>query len=167
MGIDQIWAVYALHDPSGAVRYVGISKNPTERVIRHFRECRYGSTKRKTWLRSVLLRGEEPQYSILEWTDDWDEAEKRWIAYFKASGANLVNGNEGGRTHQGTRVPNPHPTIRRLYRKFESNARSKYATARSLELLDKYKEIVKLQKKAGTLDWFEERLSVVYAARNN
>lgn len=158
-----MWAVYALHDPDGSVRYIGISKDPIDRVKRHFRECRYGDTKRKAWLRAILLRGEEPQYSILEWTSDWSEAERRWISYYKTSGAKLVNGNEGGKTHTGTRVPNPHPTVRRMYRRLEASSRSKYASPRILEILDKFNEIVELQRKRGTLDRFEERLADRYA----
>lgn len=159
-----MWAVYALHDPDGSVRYIGISKDPEDRVKRHYRECRYGNTRRKTWLRSIFLRSEEPQYSILEWTSDWSEAERRWIAYFKASGASLVNGNEGGKTHTGTRIPNPHPFVKRMYRKLESSARSKYATPRTKELVCMFGQIVDLQRKNGTLDRFEQRLAERYAS---
>lgn len=162
--MDEIWAVYALHDPTGEVRYIGISKNPVDRVKRHFRECRYGSTKRKNWLRSILMRGEGPFYSVLEWTSDWDEAEKRWIAYFKASGADLVNGNGGGKTHKGTSVPNPHPTIRQMYRRLEAGARSSHSTPKIIEVLCNFRKIVELHRKQGTLDRFEERLAARYAS---
>ncbi len=159
-----MWYVYALHDPNGAVRYIGItSKEPLERVKRHYRECRYGNTRRKVWLRSLFLSGQEPTYSVLEHSKDWDEAEKRWIAYFRASGANLVNGNGGGRTHKGTRVPNPHPAIKRVYRVLESTARMKYATPRATEILDKYRETVELCRKRGTLDELERRMAACCA----
>jgi len=68
-----MWAVYALHDPTGEVRYIGIAKDPIERLKRHYRECRVGNTHRKTWLRSLFTKGAEPLYSILEWTSDWSE----------------------------------------------------------------------------------------------
>lgn len=164
---SDVWAVYALHDPNGDVRYIGISKCPEDRLRRHYRECRTGTTHKNNWLRALLESSEAPMYSILEWTDDWNEAEKRWVAYFKASGAKLVNGTEGGKTHRGTRVPNPHPTVKRMYRILESNARSRYGTPRDFEILGKYREIVSLQRKNGTLDMFEERLVLTRAARNN
>ncbi len=158
-----MWAVYALHEPTGEVRYIGIAKDPIDRVKRHYRECRYGNTHRKTWLRSLFLNGKEPLYSVLEWTDDWSEAERRWIAYFIASGAKLVNGNAGGKTHRGTRVPNPHPTIKRMYRMLESNSRSKYASPRAVEILDKFRETIALCRKRGTLDQVEQRLAAMSA----
>jgi len=90
-------------------------------------------------------------------------AERRWIAYFKASGANLVNGNEGGKTHKGTRIPNPHPTIKRMYRMLESSSRSKYASPRSIEILDKFRETIALSRKRGTIDQVEQRLAAMNA----
>lgn len=159
-----MWFVYALHDPSGAVRYIGITqKDPIERVKRHYRECRYGNTKRKTWLRSLFLSGQEPLYSVLEQTPDWDEAEKRWIAYFKASGADLVNGNAGGKTHRGTRVPNPHPTIKRMYRMLESTSRARYSTPKMREAVVRFRGTIDLARKQGTLDELERRLAVRFA----
>lgn len=90
--------IYALLDPRDRqVRYVGMTKNPKERLSRHVREARRkGGTKRLSWVRSLVAAGCTPEMVELERTGDWHEAEQFWIAYLRSVGADLVNGNEGG-----------------------------------------------------------------------
>lgn len=93
------FTIYALLDPRDRqVRYVGMTKNPAQRMARHLVEARRkGRTKRLEWVRSLVIAGVEPEMIEVERTSDWHEAEQFWIAYFRAMGADLVNGNEGGR----------------------------------------------------------------------
>lgn len=155
-------AVYSLEDEVGQVRYIGVSKNPPTRLDSHIRESRRGETHRCRWIRSVIERGFTPVMRILEWVEDWSEGEMRWIAYFRLSGAPLVNGNDGGLCMKQARIPARFPTIKRTYRVLEANLRSKYATARSIEALQAsyriYCELVARHKTNGTLDWLETRL---------
>lgn len=88
--------VYVLEDETGAVRYVGVTANPKERLARHIREARCANTRRGTWVRSLVARGVVPVLRIVETGVDWREAEPRWIAKFRSEGCDLVNGNDGG-----------------------------------------------------------------------
>lgn len=121
------WAVYVLKDETGAIRYVGVSKNPKRRLGYHMREWRAtaaGKTHRHAWMASMLARGVKPTLEVVEWTPDWDEAERRWIAKCRADGCNLVNGNDGGRTmRQAQARSESYPAVKRMYRYFEGNLR--------------------------------------------
>lgn len=105
------WAVYTLEDQTG-VRYVGVTRDPAERITRHMRDCRYKHTKRNAWLMSLTRKGERPIMVVREWTDDWHTAERRTIAHYREAGARLVNGTDGGldrpETHGRTRRPALH-----------------------------------------------------------
>jgi hypothetical protein len=91
-------AIYALIDPrDGSPRYVGQSKQPTRRLQQHCRlSNNRGGTPRNTWLRKLIRLGLKPQMQILEWTGDWDEAERRLIAQYRSQGARLTNVAIGG-----------------------------------------------------------------------
>lgn len=92
------WAVYHLKDETGAIRYVGITKQPKRRLGGHLREARAGGrARRSAWVRSLLTRGVKPTFEIVEWTSDWDEAERRWVRQCKADGCDLVNATAGGK----------------------------------------------------------------------
>jgi len=69
-------AIYLLKDENGQVRYVGLAANPDDRLKRHLRECRVGNTHRKAWIRSMLERGHSPTMEVVEWTDNWNFAER-------------------------------------------------------------------------------------------
>lgn len=97
---NSLFSIYALCDPDGAVRYVGAATDVERRFKQH---CRFGDNKgtthRNRWLCSLLVAGNKPSLLILEeGLPDYHDAERRWIAHYKEAGADLVNGNEGGRT---------------------------------------------------------------------
>ena len=97
MGIGE-FIIYCLVDPRDrAVRYVGMTQSPDERLRRHLQDAKRGSTRRANWIRSLVSAGVTPEMIEIERGHDWHEPEQFWIAYFKAIGADLVNGNEGGR----------------------------------------------------------------------
>ena len=87
---------------SGAVRYVGITKAPLKwRLNNHLSEARCGRkpSRRCAWIQSLLRRGLAPniQHDVdVPDGANWEEVERERIAFFKAIGADLVNGTEGG-----------------------------------------------------------------------
>jgi hypothetical protein len=92
------------------VRYVGKTINLSHRLIGHRNEKK--STRKARWLASLAARNLEPRVEILEVVDadDWQSAEQRWIAFYKASGTDLTNHTSGG---EGLNEPD-HETRRRI-----------------------------------------------------
>ncbi len=90
--------IYSLTDPfTGEIRYVGKSIRPRERLANQCNEK--SNTHRCHWIQSVLAKGGRPIQTILEELSpdaDWQEAEKRWIAYGREQGWPLTNGTDGG-----------------------------------------------------------------------
>lgn len=90
--------IYALIDPcDGEIRYVGKSIRPRQRLQNHCNEP--AGTWRTNWLQSLKRRGRRPQLRILQVLDrddDWQQAERRWIADLKAEGVRLTNCTAGG-----------------------------------------------------------------------
>lgn len=90
------WFIYALVDPrTDAVRYIGKAANLRVRLSAHLRDR--ASTRKARWLRTLIREGLRPTLITLEQgAGDWRPAEQRWIAKFKADGANLTNATLGG-----------------------------------------------------------------------
>jgi len=93
--------IYALLDPvSGDVKYVGKSKNPAVRLRSHINVAlRDEDDRRKSrWIRKLCSQGLEPELRILEEAkeDNWEEAECKWIAYYRGQGIDLCNHTDGG-----------------------------------------------------------------------
>ncbi len=97
------WVIYVLKDPrTQAVRYVGFtSKNPARRLRAHIEKAARegGRTLKHKWLASLAECGLAPDLEIAESGvgDTWAEAERRWIAHYRANGARLVNVTDGAR----------------------------------------------------------------------
>jgi hypothetical protein len=89
--------IYCLIDPrSGEIRYVGKADEPQRRLRRHLRDKR--DCHRTAWIRSLAVAGVQPAVVPLEHVakSDWQTAERRWIQFMRANGADLVNGTDGG-----------------------------------------------------------------------
>jgi len=92
--------IYMLVDPfTDEIRYVGKAVYPKDRLKDHLKDT--SNTHKVHWIQSVIRKGAVPIMVLLEtiegsadWT--WQEAEKRWIAKFRAMGARLVNSTDGG-----------------------------------------------------------------------
>ena len=91
-------SIYSLIDPrDGRVRYVGkTEKDLSLRFSQHL-----NSTARRPvvhWIQKLDRVGLVPDIVLLECVDlsDWQEAERRWIAYWKSFGCRLLNMTEGG-----------------------------------------------------------------------
>jgi hypothetical protein len=105
----KVWVIYSLSDPrDGSVRYIGKAVNPNKRLADHLAEARTSKRHyhRLSWLRQLIACSASPSISILETGhgDGWQEAEKKWISHFRALGANLANGTDGG---EGMENPSP------------------------------------------------------------
>jgi hypothetical protein len=92
--------IYALCDPdTGLVRYVGKTIDLNARIRSHKYEAFSGKykTRKAHWLKPI---GGKPKIIILEVVEfeKWQEAEIRWIAFWRQSGANLTNYADGGQT---------------------------------------------------------------------
>jgi hypothetical protein len=89
--------VYAL-SPSenpNTVRYIGqTSKTLDERLSQH--KSTSASTPVALWIRSEIAKGHSIIIQALEKNAPLNDAEVRWIALFKGSGAKLLNCNRGG-----------------------------------------------------------------------
>lgn len=97
--------IYGLKDPrTDRLRYVGKATDVKKRVQNHCCPSRLnGATHRQRWLRNLIEAGLKPEVLILETVseEDWQEAERRWIAHYREVGDDLVNfldGGEGGAT---------------------------------------------------------------------
>ena len=93
-------SIYALKDPrDGAIRYVGYSVNPVNRLRGHIKNARLPGrgTHKACWIRSLISAGVEPQLHILEAdAENPQEAEIQWIARLLAEGCDLTNSTSGG-----------------------------------------------------------------------
>jgi hypothetical protein len=90
--------IYGLVDPeTREVRYVGKTTDLRRRLYDHLRAT--DESYRGRWIRSLLAKGVTPATVILADVpdDDWQQAERDWIAHFETGGARLTNGSDGGR----------------------------------------------------------------------
>jgi predicted GIY-YIG superfamily endonuclease len=92
-------SVYALVDPSGEIRYVGVTKNPDSRIVGHVHEAQR-TTKNSyklNWIRSVLASGQLIEARLLEENVAKPmERECYWIKRLKTEGHRLTNLTSGG-----------------------------------------------------------------------
>ncbi len=94
------WFIYSLaHPASGAVRYVGWTRNPEKRLARHIQKARTMEVDYPVcrWIRKLLHGGLQPVMEILEdGRGEWESVEQKWIARLKSEGAALLNVALGG-----------------------------------------------------------------------
>lgn len=91
---ERAWTIYALRDPrTRAVRYVGITCNPKQRLYAHLR-ARY-SAGIAAWQDELALLGQKPVLTTLaKFHGPWAaayEVELAWIRKCLARGDRLLN----------------------------------------------------------------------------
>jgi hypothetical protein len=91
--------IYALVDPrTQEVRYVGKTACTEERLRGHLYETQTKHTYKGKWLAQLRREGLKPELVILEEVPEevWQDAERRQITLYRAAGARLTNGTDGG-----------------------------------------------------------------------
>lgn len=95
----MITYIYSLTDPNTfLVRYVGKSNKPKRRLCSHITRSKELKNHIGNWVRSLLNKGQKPILNILEKVDEsvWQEAERKWIKYYRDLGNDLTNFTDGG-----------------------------------------------------------------------
>lgn len=89
--------IYGLVDPrTQELRYVGKTNNIKQRYSFHLTSRK--RTHVSNWIKNLKTSGIKPEIFVIEESDkdNWREAEKFHINYFRYIGANLVNLADGG-----------------------------------------------------------------------
>lgn len=90
--------IYVLRDPeTNRVRYVGWTVNISRRFNGHLQDN--GKTHKSRWVATLKEKNLVPIIEVIQDVrneDDWREVERKWIAYYRGVGENLVNGTDGG-----------------------------------------------------------------------
>lgn len=94
---SRVVYIYGLPDECGVVRYIGKSVLAERRWRQH---CCAKDGRRAVdrWIVSLRERGIKPGFLVLEAVveEGWEDAERRWIAHYRAAGTDLLNGTAGG-----------------------------------------------------------------------
>lgn len=88
-------AIYLIENKINHKKYVGQSKNPTQRFLEHT----YKSSKKDNSLinKAIQKYGKENfSFTILGWFEDYNEKEKYYISYFQSLAPNGYNIQKGG-----------------------------------------------------------------------
>ncbi len=97
-----IISIYVLIDPRDEeIRYVGKTKSPKRRLGSHLRDR--DDSYRTRWIGKLGRMGMVPRMQVIqEVPASFEaEAEKYWIAYFRAIGCRLTNSTDGGEGNLG------------------------------------------------------------------
>jgi predicted GIY-YIG superfamily endonuclease/predicted transcriptional regulator len=97
--------IYVLKDPdTGAVRYVGLTRNPHVRLYQHVNGLSVDPPQKKEWVATLAAAGKAPALEVVDVCAEADAlaAEARWIECYRSQGADLLN---GGLNHTGGRKP--------------------------------------------------------------
>jgi len=99
-GAKTKYLIYALTDPrTEEARYIGWTSQPRQRLIAHLAEARqYPTRNHKTcWVSSLLRVGVKPTMLVIaEIESAWADAERFWVAFYRAAGCRLTNSADGG-----------------------------------------------------------------------
>lgn len=101
IGLPNNNVIYCLCDPiTEQVRYIGKTVNLYNRIKKHYKKSELKKkTHKNMWILSLIKNNFRAKVLILEECDDLDQlnnAEIKWIKYYKEMGADLTNGTNGG-----------------------------------------------------------------------
>lgn len=95
-----MFTIYALTDPTGAIRYVGKTIDPVYRLRCHRRILvKAPHSYRGCWIYSLQQQGAQPDMVVCDTCDDKvtaNELERAWIKLFRGAGMPLTNLTDGG-----------------------------------------------------------------------
>ena len=94
--------IYLLKHPiTDEIKYVGKTKNLQARLWNHVNKAKYIETFIQRWVKSLTDKGLKPVMEVIETcTENWDEREMYWIAYYSKT-CQLANHTSGGEGHYG------------------------------------------------------------------
>lgn len=98
--------IYALVDPGdNTVRYVGKSIQPGDRLDSHC-EKPHANKRLRDWIRKLRKGGKRPELHAIDlvFLADWPEAERKWIAFYRARGQ-IFNIEDGGPRPARANIP--------------------------------------------------------------
>jgi hypothetical protein len=137
--------IYTLCDPDTLmVRYVGKTNNPRHRLAQHLLEKKKDNSHKARWIKKLKREGKKPILQIIEEVDmdKWEEAEIKWISFYKGLGCKLTNISEGGHSHLITNE------MRDKIRKANLGKKAKEETKQKLSIATKnYMSDPKIRKK--------------------
>lgn len=101
IGLPNNNVIYCLIDPiSNQVRYVGKTINLYQRIKKHYKKSELKpKTHKNTWLLSLIKKGYRAKILIAEECNEdtqLNDAEIKWIKYYREMGCDLTNGTDGG-----------------------------------------------------------------------
>jgi hypothetical protein len=90
--------IYTLSDPiTNEIRYVGKTKNPSDRLKGHIKESYKKNTYKNNWVNGLITKNNTPIMEIIdEVEENWQFWESFYIYLFKSWGFNLTNMTDGG-----------------------------------------------------------------------
>lgn len=93
--------IYTLSHPiTTEIRYVGKTINPSGRLREHITHAKLyrDKTHKGNWIRRLLRNELRPVMTTIQETteQEWEQAEKYWIQYYKDKGYKLTNSTDGG-----------------------------------------------------------------------
>jgi hypothetical protein len=93
--------IYGLVDPhTNQIRYIGKAVDLYMRIKNHYKPSRLiDKTHKNNWINKLLSEGEYSKIHIIEKCNNQQElndAEKKWIKYYRDLGCDLTNGTDGG-----------------------------------------------------------------------
>jgi hypothetical protein len=147
--------VYALIDPrTEAIRYIGLSIDPIDRLRRHIQRARRGAPSHKdNWIRQLLSLGIKPKVKVLETLCTREEAcnrEQYLISQATARGWNLTNSTLGGEV-SWTCIPE-------VGRKISERNRGRPSPLKGIKRSEEFKQ--KLRKPRNRIFSLEERKAI-------
>lgn len=104
---NKKYTIYTLCCPvTGIVKYIGSTSSKLKyRLTGHICDSKRLSGPRHDWIESLTLKGLTPLIEPLEIIEnDWENAEKYWIAQFRSWGFPLTNIADGGKGATGVRA---------------------------------------------------------------
>ena len=126
-------SIYHL-EKNGVPFYIGYTAHPTQRKCEH----------KKTY-------GKDTNLCVIDYDEDYIQAERYWITQYKAWGFDLLNKNEGGGGFLGKRTDKD---IKNYHKEHQSNNIEKYSIAtkkwqaKNKEKLAEYDKEYHLKNKA-------------------
>lgn len=99
MAEERTVYIYVLIDPrDNAVRYVGVTVNPKDRLRRHIQAAPTSKLHSGRWISQLLGLNMVPTLNVIDEAteEDWRDRETYWIAKYRGEGTNLTNLTSGG-----------------------------------------------------------------------